>query len=246
MHYIAVAAGKQNRNLRITVADFLCQCNPVHAAGHDDIAENKSDVVAALQPVQSVHGIVGAQNLIAELLYEGSTDVGDVRIVLDDKNRTMPGHNRLRGRRRHGLDERCLPTRQVDCDRRAAADRAGRNDGTPRLMRKAVDLRQSEAGAFPERLGREERLENSRQDVRCDADPGIGHRQGNEVSFELIDTVAFPQGDVERRQRDDASAGHRVTRIDRNVDQRQLELRDIDFDRPDICRYVALERNVSA
>jgi len=38
------------------------------------------------------------------------------------------------------------------------------------------------------------------------------------------------QGDVSRRQRDDASARHRVTRIDRNVDQRQFELRDIDLD----------------
>jgi hypothetical protein len=33
-------------------------------------------------------------------------------------------------------------------------------------MGKAVDLRQSETGAFPERFGREERLENPRQDVQ--------------------------------------------------------------------------------
>ena len=113
-------------------------------------------------------------------------------------------------------------------------------------MGKAVDLRQSEPGAFAERLGREERLENSRQHVRRDADAGIGHRQRHEVSLELVDPVALLQGDVARRQRDDAAAGHGVARIDRDIDQRELELRDVDLDRPDIGRDVAFELNVSA
>src|SRR4029077_19656087 len=44
LHHIAVAAGEENRNLRITVLDLLCQGNPVHAARHDDIAENERDL----------------------------------------------------------------------------------------------------------------------------------------------------------------------------------------------------------
>ena len=115
-----------------------------------------------------------------------------------------------------------------------------------RLVGKAVDLRQSETGAFAERLGGEERLEDSRQHVGRDADAGIGHRQRHEVALELIHPVALLQGDVARRQRNDAAARHRVTRVDGHVDQRELELGDVDLDRPDIRRDVALELHVAA
>ena len=51
LHHVAVAAGEQNRNLRISVVDFLCQGDPIHAARHDNIAEHKGNLVGALQPV---------------------------------------------------------------------------------------------------------------------------------------------------------------------------------------------------
>jgi len=44
-------------DLRIVVGDFLSQRDAVHVAGHDDVAENKIDLVAASQPVQRVGGI---------------------------------------------------------------------------------------------------------------------------------------------------------------------------------------------
>src|SRR5262249_61170390 len=88
-----------------------------------------------------------------------------------------------RTRVHRGLDLCGVRARQVDGDGSAAADRGGRNDGAARLMRKAVDLRQSETGAFTERFGREERLENPRQDVRRDPDAGICHRKGHEVTL---------------------------------------------------------------
>src|SRR5215813_8599227 len=85
-----------------------------------------------------------ARALITELLDERSGDVGDLGVVLDHENGALSGHNGLGRRRLHGGLDRCrLPARQVDGDGSAAADRAGRNDGAARLMRKAVDLRQS-------------------------------------------------------------------------------------------------------
>ena len=44
----------------------------------------------------------------------------------------------------------------------------------------------------------------------------------------------------------DAAARHRVARIHRDVDQRQLELGNVDLDRPDVVRDIAFELNVSA
>ncbi len=149
-------------------------------------------------------------------------------------------------RRLHSLDQGRVLARQIDGDGGAAADRAGGDDGAPRLMRKAVDLRQSQAGAFPERLGREERLEDSGQNVRRDADAGIGHRQRHEVALKPVHPVAFLQGDVARRQRDAAAAGHGVSGVNGDIDQSELELRDVDLDRPDICGNVAFELDVAA
>jgi len=101
-------------------------------------------------------------------------------------------------------------------------------------MREAVDLCQAKTGAFSKRFGREERLEYPRQDIRRDSHPGVGHRKRHEVSLELIHAVVLLQRDVERRQRNNATARHRIPRINRDVDQRQLELRDVDLDRPHI------------
>ena len=67
----------------------------------------------------------------------------------------------------------------------------------------------------------------------------------NSPSSPSTPSVAL-QDDVHCREHDDAAARHRVTRVDRDVDQRQLKLRDIDFDRPDIRRDLALELNVAA
>src|SRR6516165_5321832 len=66
--HVAVAACEQNRNPRVSVADFLRQGNAIHSARHDDIAENERYPLAALQPAQSIHGIARAYDPITELL----------------------------------------------------------------------------------------------------------------------------------------------------------------------------------
>ena len=113
-------------------------------------------------------------------------------------------------------------------------------------MGKAVDLGQPKPGAFAERLGREERLEDSRQHVGRNTDTRIRHCEGNEVAFQLIDPVAFLQGDVSRRQRNEASAWHGIAGIDRDVHQCELELGNVYLDRPDIRCNIAFELDVSA
>ena len=87
---------------------------------------------------------------------------------------------------------------QIKRHRRSAADRAFHDYGAARLVGKPVDLRQSKASALPERFRAEKRLENSRQDVRRNADTGIAHRECNEISLELFHLVALLEGNVLR------------------------------------------------
>ena len=108
LHHVAVAAGEQDWNMRITIVDFLCQGNAVHATGHDDIAENKRDLLAPLQPVQSVGGIGLAQRLETELLKERRSNVGNLGVVLHHENRAVPRNNQLRGRRFGSFHDCCM------------------------------------------------------------------------------------------------------------------------------------------
>ena len=97
LHDVTVAAGEKNGDLRVVVADLLSQGDAVHAAGHDDVAEDEIDLVAALQPVQRIGGVLRAQGPVAELLDERRRDIGDLGVVLDDEDRPLPRHDRLGG-----------------------------------------------------------------------------------------------------------------------------------------------------
>src|SRR5215211_2557666 len=119
-------------------------------------------------------------------------------------------------------------------------------DTAPGLMGKGVDLRQAETGALAHAFRCEERLENARQDVGRDAHACVLHAQSKKLAFELIDLVARSQACVARRDRNRASARHRVARIDCDVYQSQLELSNIDLDRPEIGRHIAYELDIPA
>src|SRR6202030_2886555 len=74
LHHIAVAAGEDDWDVRVVVADLLRQYDAVHAAGHHDVAEDKVDLVAALQPIEGLGGVLRPRGLVTQLLDERSGD----------------------------------------------------------------------------------------------------------------------------------------------------------------------------
>ena len=58
--------------------------------------------------------------------------------------------------------------------------------------------------------------------------------------------LAFPRGDVGGTQLQPPAPGHGVARIDREVHDHLLELRDVDLDRPKIAAMHNVERNLLA
>ena len=71
---------------------------------------------------------------------------------------------------------------QQDRDRGSLAEFAFDLDRSAGLVREAMDLRQAEAGALADRLGREERIEDLAQDVGSDAGAGIRDADGDIVA----------------------------------------------------------------
>src|SRR5882724_11550669 len=82
--------------------------------------------------------------------------------------------------RKHGAAVRPLRSgaaarsRQIEADRRALAERALDVDGAAGLMREAMHLAETEAAARADVLGREEGVENARQNVGRDARTAVG------------------------------------------------------------------------
>ena len=109
-------------------------------------------------------------------------------------------------------------------------------------MREAMNLRQSQTGALADRLGGEEGIEDLAEDVGRDAGAGVLHRDRD-----ISAGAGLVAGrDVARRYRDDAAVGHGVARVDDEIDQRRLELGDVDHDRPDVRVDVELQRHRAA
>ena len=102
------------------------------------------------------------------------------------------------------------------------------------LLDEAVDLRQAEAGAFADPLGGEERLEGLADDLRrhpraAIADEDADILPGRDLCFAGVGLV---EEDIRRLDRELATIGHRVARVDGEVEQRALELGRVDEGRP--------------
>src|SRR5207237_2266391 len=89
----------------------------------------------------------------------------DMRIGIGAMDRGMDPHMRRGG----------LGARQIDRHGRASADLALDADFAARLMGKAEDLAEAEAGALAHRLGGEKGLECALPDFRRHAAAGVGY-----------------------------------------------------------------------
>ena len=153
---------------------------------------------------------------------------------------------RRRGRGSAGRLRRDRPggARQVEGDGRAAPRHAFHRGRAAGLAGEAVDLRQAEAGALPHLLGGEEWLEDAADDLGRDAGAAVGYAQGDEFAGDA-QRIAFVHGDVVGRDREAAAAAHGIARIDREVEQRQLELAVIDGDGPRAGRDAKCDRYIT-
>src|SRR5258707_969593 len=155
-----VTRGEQDLDVLAQLARLPRQLNAADAIGHDDVGEEQVDRLVALEDRHRLDAVIGDEDAIAEIAQRRHRDIEHVGIVLDDQHR-------FRSFRLHprpgGLDLRCRPCRhrQIDRDRRAAADLAGDLDGTAALAHEPIELAKAKPAAFADLLGRVERLEGA-------------------------------------------------------------------------------------
>src|SRR5258705_9669459 len=70
----------------ITLTQSMSESQPVHGAGHRDVAEDEIEFLATLQHLQRGCGIVGQDIFVTELIDERGCDLGNFGIVFYDKH----------------------------------------------------------------------------------------------------------------------------------------------------------------
>ena len=119
----------------------------------------------------------------------------------------------------------------------------------PALGHDPVDDRQPQARPLALGLGRVERLEGARGDLAVHADPGVLDREPDEVA--RLDRgveagLAAVELDVLGRHRERPAVRHGVARVEREVDQRLLDLAAVGLDRPELRAEVGRQLDVLA
>ena len=152
--------------------------------------------------------------LVAQHLRE---QVAHDLLVVDDED---PLGAAARARRRPRLALRSRPTadRQANRERRALARGGADVDRAAALRDDAVDGREPEARARADGLRREERLEDAARVSLVHADARVG-----DLEHDVTAVVA-------RRDRQRAAAGHRVARVDGEVQQHLADLARVGLD----------------
>src|ERR1700676_1945104 len=125
-----------------------------------------------------------------------------------------------------------MDAREIEFDGRAFANFAVNFDVAARLLGETVDLGQTQAGPVPNILSCEERIEGFRQHVRrhptstiCNSDHDVLTR----YDLDLTCRIALVEKDICGFKRELPAFGHRIARVDRQIDDRDFELIWIDI-----------------
>jgi len=219
--------------------DGLCRhVGAFDGARHHDVGKQQVDVHAASQHGQRLLRIVGLQHVVAE--FGKRVDRGRLHllVVLDDEDRLRSSpHGRARARRR--LDGRLRRAGQIDLDGRAVADLAVDLDMAVALLHEAVSHAQPEARALAFGLRGEERIECALDDILRHACSCVSNGQhhvlpGGDIGHGR--DVFVVEHRVRQLHRQPAAVGHRVSRIDREIEDHVLELMDVDQRVPQSAR----------
>ena len=114
------------------------------------------------------------------------------------------------------------------------------------LFYKAIDMRQAKASTFTGRLCREERVERSAECGSIHAFAGVSDREQHilpGLDLDMPRSICVVEGSVCHLDRELAAVRHCVARVNRQVQDRRLELRCIDGGVPQSTSSNGFDRN---
>src|SRR6185437_13112454 len=96
-------------------------------------------------------------------------------------------------------------------------------------MHETVNLRQPKPRSLPDLLRGEERTEDLRQQIGRNAGAGVAERDRGKATLEAVALRVLRLANLRERQRERTAVRHGIARIDRDVDDGELQLGEVDF-----------------
>jgi hypothetical protein len=175
------------------------------------------------------------EHLVAALAHGPRREAAQRGIVLDDQHRLAPALQRLHRRRRGRLGS-LAGAGKVGAKDGAVARLAVGEDRAARLAHDSVAGGEAEPGALPQLLGGEEGLEDVPAGLEVHSHAGVADREHHVFARRqragLLDELLLER-DVGGLDAQPPSPGHRVARVDRQVEHHLLELAGIDLHQPE-------------
>ena len=216
--------------------------------GHQHVGEQQIDSRLGLDQLQRRLAAGGVEYEIAELAQRIDRELEHLFLVVDDQDDLAVARARQprlgAGLPTLGLGHLALVPRQIELHRGALAGLGFDRDVPAGLLDEAIDLAQPQPRSLAQRLGGEERLERAITHRCGHSRAAVAHRDADIVAGRHVG-MRRGKGPIElhvrRADNELAAVAHRVARIDRQIDQRTLELPDIGIDRPQPARRIDLE-----
>ena len=155
-----ITGRKQNFKVGPSSARLIRQLPPIHTAWQPYVGEKDSHVRVGVEDRQRGAASIGFDDVVSQLPQRFATKGSDIRIIFDNQDR-FGCRAASRQFRIFVLIMRLrrMDARKIKLDRSAYADLAIDLDMPTGLLGKAVNLRQSQAGAVPHIFCREKRIE---------------------------------------------------------------------------------------
>ena len=179
--------------------------------------------------IAAAHGVLDA-HLVAEVRQRSPGERRDRGLVVDHQDRLGPSGPRAGIGVGAVVGPRADQLGQQELDRGPDARRRREPDVAAGLADEVAHHREPEPGAAAGLLGREERLEHASQHVVRHAAAGVGHGDGHERSGDrgVVRDVPAGQARAAGRDGDRPAVGHRIARVDGEVDDGLLQLARVD------------------
>ena len=245
-----VAGSEKDAEFGVEPASFLGQLRAVDLR-HDDVGEEQLDVRPLREDAQRLLRAAGVDRGVAELAQRIDREAADAVVVLHHQHDVARiAQRQFAGRRLLGdaALRRAGEAGQVELHRRPDAGLRVDLHVPARLLDEAEHHRKTEPRALAGRLGREERIEGLLHHLRRHAGAGVGHRDHHILPSRgvVLERIGVVEMGVHRLDRQLAAAGHRIARVDGEIDERLLQLAGIDIHLPQAAGQHGLQRNLLA
>src|SRR5574338_81701 len=218
--------------------------------GHDHVGNDEIEYVG-LEQLDRLGAAAAGDRLVVEVLERSDGRSAHPRVVLDQQDPRAGDMGvglgaLLRGGVQPHRRSRGLGARQVDGNGGAAPDLAFDPDLAARLVGEAKNLAEPKAGALAHRLGGEEGFERALLHFGAHPAAGIGDADLHIIAgADIADLVG---GDLHVAGVDahHSLAVHRVAGVDREVENRMLELVRVDISGPGIGGEIDLDADALA